>query len=114
MNLSPPVTPLEDVGMPNQRQPMAGVPQDRASLSIADWARLMQALRLSPRESEIVLRMLVDEKESLIARHLRISSHTVHTHLERLYRKLRVNSRAGVVVRVLQAYVRIASKPAAP
>lgn len=83
-------------------------------LTLADWSRVKRSLCLSPRESEIVQRTLIDEKEGLIALHLGISCHTVHTHLERLYHKLHVNSRVGLVVRVLQEFVRLAAVPAAP
>lgn len=36
-----------------------------------------------------------------MARQLDISTHTIHSHLERLYRKLGVTSRCGAVVRVV-------------
>jgi len=41
-----------------------------------------------------------DQNESRIARSLGISAHTVHTHIERVYRKLGVSSRVTLVVRV--------------
>jgi DNA-binding CsgD family transcriptional regulator len=46
-----------------------------------------------------------DQKETAIAANLGISTHTVHTHLERLYRKLRVSSRVSLVVRVVAEYL---------
>jgi DNA-binding CsgD family transcriptional regulator len=69
------------------------------------WQRVTSVLALSARESEILQGIFEDQKESCIAANLGISSHTVHTHLERLYRKLRVTSRVGLVVRVFAEYL---------
>jgi DNA-binding CsgD family transcriptional regulator len=69
------------------------------------WGVLVRSLGLSPRETEIIERILrFDHDELSIARHLKISSHTVHTHLERLYRKLHVSSRCQLVTRIFVAY----------
>lgn len=68
------------------------------------WRHLARALRLSGRESEILQAVFDDQKESCIAANLGISAHTVHTHLERLYRKLRVSSRVALVLRVFLEY----------
>ena len=62
-------------------------------------------LALSGRESEILQAVFDDQKESCIAANLGISAHTVHTHLERIYRKLHVSSRVELVVRVFAAYL---------
>jgi DNA-binding NarL/FixJ family response regulator len=69
------------------------------------WHDLERALKLSGRESEILKAIFDDQKESCIATNLGISAHTVHSHLERLYRKLRVSSRVTLVVRVLVEFV---------
>lgn len=69
--------------------------------SEACWKRIVQRSRLSERESSICRGLLRDQKELAIAMDLGISTHTVHTHIERLYRKLRVNSRIALVVRLL-------------
>jgi DNA-binding CsgD family transcriptional regulator len=45
------------------------------------------------------------EDEQGLATSLGISRHTIHTHLERLYRKLRVNSRSQLIAAVFVAYV---------
>jgi DNA-binding CsgD family transcriptional regulator len=74
------------------------------------WLAVLTSLRLSRREAEIVEGILGDENEHSIAARLGISSHTVHTHLERLYRKLRVSSRCQVVVRMFAEYVSIEAK----
>jgi DNA-binding CsgD family transcriptional regulator len=41
----------------------------------------------------------------VIADHLGISPHTVHTHIERLYRKVGVASRVSLVRRVFVEYL---------
>jgi DNA-binding NarL/FixJ family response regulator len=72
------------------------------------WRRLATSLRLSRRESEIVWALFDDKKESAIATHLGISRHTVHTYTERLYRKMGVSSRVGLVRRVFVEYMSLA------
>jgi AraC-like DNA-binding protein len=52
-----------------------------------------------------------DLSEDQIARELGISAHTVHTHFERVYRKLGVRSRCQLIVSLFRAYSRL---PAAP
>jgi len=69
------------------------------------WRHLARVLRLSGRELEILQAVFDDQKESTIAADLGISTHTVHTHLERLYRKLRVSSRVALVVRVIAEHL---------
>jgi DNA-binding CsgD family transcriptional regulator len=69
------------------------------------WSRIQQSLNLSPREAEILFEILQDQKETTIAEHLAISPHTVHAHLERLYRKLGVSSRVQLIVRVFAEYL---------
>jgi len=67
----------------------------------AEWHCLAQALHLSRRELQIVRGIFNDRKEASIAQELGISAHTVHTYLERLYRKLGVRSRCGVILRIV-------------
>lgn len=81
------------------------VPAGRDIFSEPVWRDLAGALRLSGRESQIVQAVFDDRKESAIAADLGISTHTVHSHLERLYRKLHVSSRVALVVRVIVEYL---------
>lgn len=74
-------------------------------LTASAWSRLNDELNLSPRELQIVQRVLLDEKETEIARQLAMSPHTVHTHLERLYIKLSVQSRLELIVAILTTYI---------
>lgn len=66
-----------------------------------------RGLRLSPRELQIVQGVFDDLKEAAIADRLGISSHTVHTHLERLYRKLGVSGRGPMIVAIFSELLRV-------
>ncbi len=79
-------------------------PRERGLFSVREWSAIARVLRLSDRELEIVRLCAEDLKEAAIARQLSISEHTVHTHIERLYRKLNVGSRAALLVRVFETF----------
>jgi DNA-binding CsgD family transcriptional regulator len=66
---------------------------------------LMNVLRLSPREAMIVELVVTDLHEDLIASTLGISKHTVHTHLDRIYRKVGAHSRCQLAVKLFSTYV---------
>jgi len=75
------------------------------------WLAIVRSLGLSEREAQIAQLLLGDDnREETIAATLAISPHTVHTYLERLYRKLGVTSRCQVVARMFQEYVELASE----
>jgi DNA-binding NarL/FixJ family response regulator len=80
-------------------------PVGRRVFSEEAWQRMTSVLALSGRESEILQAVFEDQKECCIAANLGISSHTVHTHFERIYRKLHVSSRVELVVRVFAEYL---------
>jgi DNA-binding CsgD family transcriptional regulator len=90
----------------------AGVRQPPAPLFLTGlpWNRLIGALGLSKREAEIAWHIMHDRAVSETANRMGISSHTVQTHRERLYRKLHVRSRCQLVVRVFAAYVMLAER----
>jgi DNA-binding CsgD family transcriptional regulator len=75
------------------------------------WHRIARRLRLSPRESEIVRRVFDDQTEYTIAADLGISPHTVHTHFERLHKKLGVTDRVQLVLSITQEFVRLKAPP---
>lgn len=81
---------------------LANVPE---LLSATEWARIVGALRLSPREAEIVGCAFYDERDCAIALILGISEHTVHTHRVRVFRKLGVGTTAQVFATVLTAHL---------
>lgn len=69
------------------------------------WQALSVSLNLSSRELEIVRGVFEDRTESAIAADLRISPHTVHTHVERLHHKLGVANRVQLVLRVMDEFL---------
>jgi DNA-binding CsgD family transcriptional regulator len=89
--------------------PVVSTERRSGFLSDEKWEAISDRLRLSRREFEIVRCILDGSSEAAIARTLSISTHTVHTHLERLYRKLDVSNRSDLVVRVFAAYVTLES-----
>ena len=74
------------------------------------WRLIAAALDLSPREDQIVRHIFGSNSERGIALDLGISHHTVHTHVKRLYRKLHVSDRAGVMARILSAFLSLESR----
>jgi len=82
---------------------------DSAILSSAAWSAIGASLKLSSRELQIVMCIVEDlaETQDDVGRHLGMSPHTVHTHLERLYKKLRVGNRSSLIVRVFAEYVHL-------
>ena len=69
------------------------------------WHSIAAFLDLSARQLQIARCVFDGLDEASISRELAISSHTVHTHLDRLYKKLHINSRCELVVRVFLAYL---------
>ena len=59
-----------------------------------DWRTIAAALKLRGRSLQVVRCVVTDDmKEAAIAAQLEISRHTVHTIVQRLYRRLNVRSR---------------------
>jgi DNA-binding NarL/FixJ family response regulator len=77
----------------------------RSILPYDAWGAIANSLRISDRELQIIQGIFDDRKEFAIADELTISVHTVHTHLERLYRKLGVSSRVELVLCILSEYL---------
>jgi DNA-binding NarL/FixJ family response regulator len=70
----------------------------------AEWRALAAGLGLSPRECGIVRAVFDGVSEKSIAERLGLSPHTVHTYLWRIYRKLHVQSREELLVRVFAEF----------
>jgi DNA-binding CsgD family transcriptional regulator len=101
---------LHDRGRPQA----GGIEHPAATTFLAPdaWNGIVRALRLSRREAEIAAILLADDnRDGTIAERLAISPHTVHTYLERLYRKLGATSRSQVVTRIFQQYVIYSRQP---
>ena len=77
--------------------------------SVDTWTKIGHSLSLSPRELDVVKGVFDDDNEQVIAEALSISAHTVHTHVWRLYQKLEVHSRAGLVVRIFSEFLSLYS-----
>ncbi|MBI3835454.1 MAG: helix-turn-helix transcriptional regulator [Planctomycetes bacterium] len=82
----------------NHSPPRTAIPPDR-------WEKIAHSLKFSNRELQIVQQLFAGGSEADTGRALGISSHTVHTHLGRLYRKLNVHGCSGLFLRVFDAYV---------
>ncbi|MFT3788643.1 MAG: helix-turn-helix transcriptional regulator [Tepidisphaeraceae bacterium] len=78
------------------------------------WPLIAELLSLSGREVDVVRLMLEDKKELAIAMELKISAHTVHTHVERIYRKLHVSSRVELTRVLYGALLRRIAEPGSP
>ena len=87
------------------------LPQANGSATFSNhaWEEVAGTLRLSGRELQIVRGMFNDKIQYAIADDLGISPHTVHTHIERLYRKLEVSNRAQLLLRIMTAFVAMAA-----
>jgi DNA-binding NarL/FixJ family response regulator len=70
----------------------------------AEWRALAAALGLSPRECGIVRAVFDGASEKDTAADLGLSPHTVHSYLWRIYRKLHVQSREELLVRVFAEF----------
>lgn len=86
----------------------------RDLLTDSQWDSIARRLRFSRRETEVVQYIFEGLKESAIAYHLGISAHTVHTHIERIYRKIGVGSRCGLLTRVFATYLSLEDNGRAP
>ncbi len=69
-----------------------------------EWRALATGLGLSPRECGVVRAVFDGASERDTAGRLGLSPHTVHTYLWRIYRKLHVQSREELLVRVFAEF----------
>ena len=69
------------------------------------WGEITRSLRLSRRELQIVRAIFDDYTEFAIANNLNVSPPTIHTHCERLYRKLAVTDRVKLVLRIMDEFL---------
>ena len=75
------------------------------------WGEIACSLKLSGRELQIVREVFDDRTEFAIGNNLHLSPHTVHTHCERLYRKLAVTNRVKLVLRVTNEFIALTFAP---
>lgn len=75
------------------------------------WAAIARSLNLSQREHQLLRGVFDDQTDFFIASTLGISSHTVHTHFERLHQKLGVTNRAQLILRVVDEFLALTAAP---
>ena len=71
-------------------------------LSDQEWTSVKKELALSPRQAQIVWCLLHAKADKQIAGEIGISVPTVRTYLDRLFHKLHVNDRVGLLVHVFE------------
>lgn len=99
----------QSASVPERAQPVT-YHADHRVLTEREWRAVAAHFGLSPRETEVAHRIFDDLREPEIATKLGISPHTVHTHIERLYRKTGVASRSALVITLMaQLRMRLAS-----
>lgn len=80
-------------------------------LSEQAWVTIARSLKLSGRELQIVRGVFDDATDLAIAQRIGISLHTVHTHIERLHRKLAIINRAQLLLRIMQEFLALTVSP---
>ena len=71
-------------------------------LSDHAWSEISTALDLTKRELQIVKAIFDNFSEVGIAKKFGISPHTVHTHLNRVFKKLNITTRTQLVLRIME------------
>ena len=69
-----------------------------------EWTDLSSHLSLSDRQQQIAQCVLHDMSDVQIAQNLRIAVPTVRTHMGRLFVKLDVEDRTGLVLRMVEVF----------
>ena len=75
------------------------------------WQEIARSLKLSRRELQIIRAVFDFQKEYSIAANLGISPHTVHTHVERLHRKLGIADRPQLLIHILKRFLLLTTTP---
>lgn len=69
------------------------------------WSEIGCALGVTKRELQVIQGVFDNLGKKEIAHRLRITEHTAHTHLNRLFKKLNVRSRTELVLRVMEQLI---------
>lgn len=72
--------------------------------SKSEWEDLVSKLSLSPRQAEVIQRILSGRSDKQIARDLQISVPTVRTHLNRAFLRFGVQDRIELVIHVFNKF----------
>ncbi len=78
------------------------------------WCEIARSLRLTDREVQIIQGVFDNLPEAQIATRLKISDHTVHTHLNRIFKKVRISTRTELVLRVFEEMLALAGTGVLP
>jgi DNA-binding CsgD family transcriptional regulator len=74
-------------------------------LSDNAWSEIAQALAITTREMQIIQGVFDNLTQAAIAQRLNITEHTVHTHLNRLFKKINISTRTELVLRVMEQMI---------
>jgi DNA-binding CsgD family transcriptional regulator len=66
------------------------------------WLEIAHTLSITKRELQIIQGVFDNLPKAGIAQRLRISEHTTHTHLNRLFKKINVTTRTELVLRIME------------
>lgn len=69
------------------------------------WCEIGCALGVTKREVQIIQAVFDNLTQKGIANRLKITEHTAHTHLNRLFKKLKVSTRTELVLRVMEQMI---------
>src|SRR5262249_58910718 len=84
-------------------------------ISPEDWVSIAQQLHLSPRELTVAVLIFEGNSRYQIAKRMGRATGTVRTYIDRVFVKLNVSDRLGLVLRILRvhlALVALRSQPA--
>jgi DNA-binding CsgD family transcriptional regulator len=69
------------------------------------WLEIGRTLEITKRELQIVQSVFDNLSEVDIAKRFKLSPHTVHMHMNRLFKKLNVTSRTELVLRIVEQMI---------
>jgi DNA-binding NarL/FixJ family response regulator len=78
-------------------------------LGAEDWERIADRARLTPRELSVAIFIFEGKTRYQIARALKCAAGTVRVYIDRLFAKLRVQDRVGLVLRLVRIHLEIAA-----
>ena len=79
--------------------------KENGIFSTEEWSGLRSVLSLSTRQEQILRCLFQDMSDAQIARELNIALPTVRTHMGRMFEKLGVDDRLGLVLFVISIFL---------
>ena len=98
-------SPSQTVPPVNRGRAPRRKPRGSSLLSDHAWYEIGRTLGLTRRQLQIVQSVFDNRYEPEIATQFRISPHTVHMHLNRIFKKLNVTSRTELVLRIVELMI---------